>query len=237
MIILEIVLYIILAGLLLFLAYFLINICLKHSDLIRHDDFWFQYRFIPRRVKRPDLRKSQYYDRFPNKDGTQWTYAPTINDMFMLELVSDLERKIGKRSDSYKAGYILKMVQYGYRYHDDAKTYGTSEKWAFPVCTCAGHIGDCEDGALLGACLSKLMGLDVVMVSWTGHALYGVNCKGFGMRIEHEGKKYLLCETTSVLPKGITLASGSFKKAYDIKVPEADYIEKHTYEDAFSKYF
>lgn len=217
------------------LALFGLGFLFKH--IARHTtDFIFFYRCIPRKVKRPDCKMSKYYDRFPTKDGTQWEYAPVIDDPWMKELADNVMKKIGKKSDRYRANYILHLVQYAYTYEKDKETYGTSEKWAFPVCTGFLHVGDCEDGALLGAGLSKLCGLDTVMISMWGHALYGVNVKGFGKRVEYEGKQYVMCETTAPVPMGISTVSGRFLGAYEVLYPPIDYLTTHTYEDGFEQY-
>lgn len=198
----------------------------------KREDFKFCYHFIPRTVKRPDCHKSIYFNRFPKKDGTQWTQAMTPDDPWIQELAVELEKKIGNKSDKYKAGYILKLVQYGYKYQSDTKTFG-EERWAFPVCTAYLHAGDCEDGALLGASLSYLLGLDVIMIHKEGHALYGVNVRGFGMRYKFEDTSYLICETTGIYPIGISMHDRAYIKGYKFWKMDADYIEKHTYVGSF----
>ena len=98
-------------------------------------DFWFFYHFIPRHIKRPDCTSSKYFDRFPLTDSTYWVNAMTLDDSFLSELASNIDKKIGKKSDKYKAGYILKLVQSGYTYRSDTDTYGQVDYRAFPVCT------------------------------------------------------------------------------------------------------
>lgn len=198
-------------------------------------DFIFWYRCIPRRVERPDCKESKYYGRFPYKDGTHWEYANCQDDPWLKDLAHTVMQRTKGRSDRYKANYILHLTQYAYTYQKDMKTYGTSEKWAFPVCTGYLHIGDCEDGALFGASLSRACGLDVVMVSVVGHAMYAVNVKGFGKRVEHDGKKYLLCETTAPLPMGLC-SLGRLNGCFEVLYPPIDYMLNHTYEDSFEQY-
>lgn len=74
------------------------------------------------------------------------------------------------------------------------------------------------------------------MVSVKGHALYAVNVNGFGMKVKHDGKKYLLCETTAVLPLGICLSEKELRGTYDVLDPPEDYIERYTTYDTFDKY-
>ena len=170
------------------------------------------------------------------KKGAYWSYAPQIDDPFMHELANNILAKVGKKSNRYIAGYILQLVQYGYTYRSDKDTYGDTEKWAFPVCTSLLHIGDCEDGSLLGAGLSKLCGIDTVTVSLKGHAMYAVRVNGFGMKVEHNGKKYLLCETTSVLPLGLNVSSAQIYGQYDVIAPPSEYLTNYTIYDPFIKY-
>lgn len=199
-------------------------------------DIVFRYRFKKYRLMMPDVTESKYFDRFPKKDGTQWNYGPAIDDPFMQKLADDVMMIISKKSDRYKAGFILRLTQYLYTYQKDIQTYGDSERYAFPVCTAYLRVGDCEDGALFGASLSRICGLDTILIHNEGHLLYGVRVKGFGMKISHNGKNYLKCETTGILPIGLTLNDGKFLDAYDVEYPPEDYVKKHTYIDEFDKY-
>lgn len=199
-------------------------------------DFWFFYHFIPRHIKCPDYKQSKYYDRFPIRSSQNYKYDATIDDPFMIELASEINKKIGNKSDKYKAGYILKLVQHGYTYQSDTKTYGSSDKNQFPVCTSLIHIGDCEDGAFLGAGLSTLCGLDQAIIYVYGHMAYGVQVNGFGWKFSHEGKKYLWCETTSVLPIGMHSNELKVLGTYTPTEPPEDFIYKCTEIDDFDKY-
>lgn len=201
-----------------------------------HADIEFRFRFKKYILMMPDVKESKYYNRFPKKDGTQWNYGPVIDDPFMQKIADDVIMLTIDKSERYKAGFILRLTQCLYTYQKDTKTYGVSEKYAFPVCTAYMKVGDCEDGALFGASLSKLCGLDAVVIHNEGHVLYGVNVKGFGMKVTHNGRNYLKCETTGILPLGLTLNDGKFLGAYSIDVPPEDYIKAHTYEESFEKF-
>ena len=199
-------------------------------------DFWFFYYFIPRHVKRPTCELSKYYNRFPKKNNDTYKYQMTLDDPFMVELAENINKKIGNKSDKYKAGYILKLVQMGYTYRSDSKTYGVAEKYQFPVCTSYLHIGDCEDGQLLGVGLCKLCGLDQAIVHVEGHLAYGVRVNGFGCKFEHEGKKYLWCESTQITPPGVHVNEKKVINTYTPEVPPELYIYTDTVEDKFNKY-
>lgn len=225
----------VLVGMVLYLVYMGINLLMKYTAKNR-EDFWFFFYGIPRHIKRPNCEYSQYYNRFPKKNSSIYEYASTIDDPFMIELAQALKDKIGNRSDRYKANYILKMVQSGVTYRKDSITYGNSERYAFPVCTSYLHIGDCEDSALLGAGLSKKLGLDTVMVLVNGHLAYAVNVNGFGVKVPYMGKKYLWCESTSIFPAGIYLDKFEIKGIYQVMTPPESYRDDDTYFDLFNKY-
>lgn len=231
----SVILYLALQVLLFFLQYIVIEFAMKQTARYR-SDFWFFYHFIPRHVKRPQCQISQYYDKFPYADSEYWSCGMTLDDKFMIQLADELNKKIGNKSDKYKAGYILKLVQSGYTYQSDYKTYGKTDQRAFPVCTSLIHVGDCEDGAMLGAGLCQLMGIDTQVIFVTGHQAYGVRVNGFGCKFKHDGKTYLWCESTSILPMGICENKKQIIGTYTPKIPQEDYIQNHTRYDAFYRY-
>ena len=200
------------------------------------DDFWFFYRFIPRHIKRPDCKQSPYFDRFPRKDVVVCKYQMTLDDPYLIQLAQQINIKTRGKSAKYKAGYILKLVQMGYTYQKDRKTYGVDEKYQFPVCTSYLHIGDCEDGALLGVGLSKLCGLDAQLIRVHGHLAYGVRVNGFGCKFKHDGKKYIWCEQTSIMPIGVHFNNKKILGTFTPFSPPVDYIANHSTPDLFDKY-
>ena len=238
--ILEIICIALLAGLLFVVAYIVLGKIYKNTRKNVKKGIRFSYRLIPRKLDMPDYIQSPYFNRYPMKNERwtedYWRFCATVHDPFMKAIASQILEKTKGKSDRYRAGYILKVAQCIYTYESDKDIYGQTDRWQFPICTAYIRTGDCEDGSFIGAGLSYLCGLDTVVIYRTGHALYGVNVKGFGMRIEHNGKRYLQCETTAILPLGITLSSGAFKKAYDIQIPPEDFISNYTFIDQFDKY-
>ena len=234
----KIILGILVVAMVLFLAWMLISLILKNTaDNRRGKPVWFLLNLIPRRVEVPSSKASQYYDRFPKKIIPDvYSYATTLDDVTIRELAEALEKKIGNRSDSYKARYILAFVQMAIRYQSDLKTYRSDERYAFPCCTLEQRVGDCEDMALLGASLSKLLGIDAIIIHMTGHLAYAVNVNGFGKKIEFDGKKYIWAEATGFFPLGFVVNDKEIDGCYYPKTPPTDYIATQTYEDSFSKY-
>lgn len=212
-----------------------------YKDHAKHvkEGIHFIHHFVPKTLRMPPYTISPYFNRYPDKDRWMedyWRMCATIDDPFMRELASEVEKECEGKSDAYKAGYILKITQCLYTYEKDSKVYGQQDRWQFPVCTAYLRTGDCEDGAFFGAGLSRLCGLDAIVIYQKGHALYGVCVDGIGMKVTHDGKEYLKCETTSILPLGFTLHEGAVLGTYDVKVPSPDFIEKRTYIDQYGKY-
>ena len=200
----------------------------------------FIYRFIPRHLPMPDVHTSTFFNRYPDKSNKwttdMWRMCPTINDPWLIELSKIVDKECEGKSDRYKAGYILAITQCLYTYKKDVDTYGQTDRWQFPVCTAYLRTGDCEDGAFFGAGLSKLCGLDTIVIYENGHALYGVNVKGFGFKVTHNDKHYLKCETTSILPLGIVLNDKPTIGTYDIVDVTSEFMTDRTFHDDFAKY-
>lgn len=211
-----------------------------HSYKVK-DGIVFFYHLMPKRLDMPDFKTSPYFNRYPNKaqwDVKYWSASPTVDDPFMKAIADQIMKKTEGKSDKYRAGYILKVAQCLYTYKHDDEVYGKPDVWQFPVCTAYLRTGDCEDGSFFGACLSHLCGLDAKMIYITGHAMYGVHVDGFGKRYEYEGKKYLICETTSILPIGFSLTSGSLQGIYPIMENPSYFFldDAHMVSDDFDKY-
>lgn len=65
--------------------------------------------------------------------------------------------------------------------------------------------GDCDSRALLLIVLLKQMGIDAILLISPefSHALAAVDCPGEGARFSHEGKEYLIAETTANVSPGM----------------------------------
>lgn len=89
---------------------------------------------------------------------------------------------------------------------------------------------------MLGAGLCALLGIDTQVIFVYGHQAYGVRVNGFGCKFKHDGKNYLWCESTSIMPMGVHLNDKQIIGTYTPEVPKEDYIEKHTKYDPFYRY-
>ena len=221
-------------------AYILIGKLYKDTRKNVKDGIHFSYHLIPRKLDMPSYTLSPYFNRYPDKKSRWtpefWNICPTIDDPWLKELAQEVDKACEGKSDRYKAGYILKIAQCIYTYESDKKVYNETDRWQFPVCTAYLRHGDCEDGAFIGAGLSLLCGLDTIVIYEEGHALYGVNVKGFGMRVKHKDASYLKCETTAILPLGITLSGNKVLGTYNIYAPAKDFIKSRTFIDQYDKY-
>ena len=153
-----------------------------------------------------------------------------------MALAESVKGKVEGKTDAYKAGYILALVQQNVTYRSDTKTFGKAEKYGFPICTAYLRGCDCEDSAYLGASLSHLIGLDVAMFRVPGHMTYGVYLGGKGTCLEHDGKRYTICETTSSFPPGLYSGETLVLLSCNLKAPPEDYIRNRTFEEDFTQY-
>ena len=170
-------LIILLVAVLVFAGYFFATLALKLTAHSKTGSFRFLYRGLYRTVPCPSYADSTYWNRFPNNTSASthdFTYHGTIDDPFVTALAESVKGKVEGKTDAYKAGYILALVQQNVTYRRDTKTFGKAEKYGFPICTAYLRGCDCEDSAYLGASLSHLIGLDVAMFRVPGHMTYGV---------------------------------------------------------------
>ena len=232
-------LIILLVAVLVFVGYFFATIALKLTAHSKTGSFRFLYRGLYRTVPCPSYADSAYWNRFPNNTSASthdFTYHGTIDDPFVMALAESVKGKVEGKTDAYKAGYILALVQQNVTYRKDTKTFGKAEKYGFPICTAYLRGCDCEDSAYLGASLSHLIGLDVAMFRVPGHMTYGVYLGGKGTCLEHDGKRYTICETTGSFPVGLYSGEMQVLLSCNLETPPEDYIRNHTFEEDFKQY-
>lgn len=192
------------------------------------------YRFRTYRVECPALYGSPYFDRFPS--SKRYIYEGTLDDPVLAELAGCIMEATRGRSERWRAGFILALVQQNVTYRSDSDTYGVSERYAFPVCALYLRAGDCEDSAYLGCALSRLCGIQSAIVRVDGHVAYGCFVRSIGYTFVHCGMTYIWCESTSVLPMGWYLGNRDIMGTYDLLNPPSGYIENGTFVDSFAKY-
>lgn len=185
-------------------------------------------------VPRPSLQESPYWDRFPNTKN--YCYGGTLDDPVLKELADSIMYIADGRSNRWMAGFILALVQQNCTYRTDYETFGDSERYAFPICAMYLRGNDCEDSAYWGCALSRLCGLDAVMVRVKGHMAYGVYVLGIGVTFKHADKTYIWCESTSTNPMGIYTGNRDIQGTYDLLLPPEGFIELQTHEDSFERY-
>lgn len=229
----------VIVALIAFLGYLCVILALKFSAHSKAGDYRFVYRLRYRTVPCPTLSESRYWNRFPrdaSASSHQFEYGGTVDDDVMRTMADMIADRVDGKSDAYKAGFILAMVQQNCTYRKDAVTFGKTEKYAFPVCTAYLRGCDCEDSAYWGACLSQLIGLDVAMFRVYGHMTYGVYLGGKGTCLEHDGKAYTICETTGFLPVGIYTQNKDIRASFKLSVPEEGWFDTETVTEDFAQY-
>jgi hypothetical protein len=101
----------------------------------------------------------------------------------------------GKQLASYEeVSLALSLVQSSIEYESDG-----DEEWPkYPVESLYDGKGDCEDFAILGAAILKVMGYDVALLFLPGHAALGVAGADEipGDYIEHDSRRYYYCKMT-----------------------------------------
>jgi len=93
-----------------------------------------------------------------------------------------------------EVSYILSFVQQIITYENDIGEYPK-----YPIETLVEEKGDCEDYAMLGAAILKIIGYEVSLLFLPGHAALGVaGAEGLpGTYIEYDGINYYYCEMTA----------------------------------------
>lgn len=106
--------------------------------------------------------------------------------------------------DTETAAALLDWIQ-GFVYE---RTWGESDLVS-PLACLAEQKGDCDSRGLLYIILLDYLGIDsILMVSSVySHAMVGVDVAGGGARIDHNGKSYLVAETTEEVDIGMVPAS------------------------------
>lgn len=111
--------------------------------------------------------------------------------------VRELAYKLLQLNQSYKTfnevSYILSFVQQIISYKNDVGEYPK-----YPVESLVDQEGDCEDFAILGAAILKVIGYKVALLSLPHHVALGVaGAKDLpGMYVEYKGVNYYYCEMT-----------------------------------------
>lgn len=141
---------------------------------------------------------------------TKWVVYGNIplSEDVKLQLYPALREAIRNCSKKEAVEKLLNYVQTGFEYEYDDKVWGhdrpffAEESLHYPYC-------DCEDRAVLFSRLVRdLLGLDVVLVFYTGHLASAVEFPGevFGDYISYNDRNFTICDPTYIgAPIGLTM--------------------------------
>lgn len=148
----------------------------------------------------------------------QWNYYThaSLSECVKRSLYPALQSVIAGKTEVEAVNMLLDFVQTGFGYSSDMDQFGyerplyPDEVFYYPYC-------DCEDRSILFSCLVReLLGLDVVLLSYTSHVTTAVRftepMKGDYMMVGDQ--KYYICEPTwlSGAPAGLCPDSYRDKK-------------------------
>jgi len=115
-------------------------------------------------------------------------------------LLQQLAKVLEGLDEREAVNFLLRFVQTSFGYKTDEKQFGR-ENYLFPEETIFYPYSDCEDRSVLFAWLvNRLLGLDVVGLSYPGHVATAVNLKGGadGDFVKYNGKRYTVADPTYV---------------------------------------
>lgn len=131
-------------------------------------------------------------------------YAMSTADSTMRKQIIDVLRpQIEGLSPNDAANALLHFIHQGFEYQTDGEQFGVEkpffmeEIFYYPFC-------DCEDRSILYAYLvHNLLGLDVVLLSYPGHACTGVALPKEPKKtkyscVDFEGQRYYVCDPTYI---------------------------------------
>ncbi len=114
-------------------------------------------------------------------------------------LLDQLSAAIDGMGEQEAVNFLLRFVQTSLKYKTDERQFG-QENYLFPEETIYYPYSDCEDRSVLFAWLvRRLLGLEVVGLSYPGHVATAVYLKqSTGDYIVHEGRRFTVADPTYV---------------------------------------
>lgn len=136
-------------------------------------------------------------------------------------LLQQLAKELEGMEEREAVNFLLRFVQTSFGYKTDDKQFGR-ENYLFPEETIFYPYSDCEDRSVFFAWLtSRLLGLEVVGLSYPGHVATAVYLKdgAEGDFVEYNGKRYTVADPTYVnATVGMTMPEFSNKTPQVIPV-------------------
>jgi hypothetical protein len=115
-------------------------------------------------------------------------------------LLQQLAKEIEDMSEQEAINFLLRFVQTSLQYKTDEMQFG-KENYLFPEETIYYPYSDCEDRSVLFAwLLTRLLGLDVVALSYPGHVATAVHLAqgAEGDYVTYNGRRYTVADPTYI---------------------------------------
>ena len=153
-----------------------------------------------------DQNTINFYNDYPQADIKIY-FDATVSRATKESLTEALMPVVSSMSAVDATEFLLKFVQ-SFAYKTDDQQFG-HEKFFFPDEMFYYPYSDCEDRSVLFAYLVKqLVGLDVIGLNYPGHMATAVcfNSNVEGSYIEHNGRRYTICDPTYIgAPVGLAM--------------------------------
>ncbi|MGN1097875.1 MAG: transglutaminase domain-containing protein [Clostridia bacterium] len=143
------------------------------------------------------------YAAVPRERYGRYNYAAYASDSGNLPYIKALSNGFTNISAEYsmteseRLNMVISFVQ-SFEYAEDRSAKGVDEYVNFPIETLFEKKGDCEDTAILLACILREMGYDAVLLRFPGHIAVGLKC-GFSLKgtyYMYNNSRYYYIETT-----------------------------------------
>jgi hypothetical protein len=153
-----------------------------------------------------DQNTINFYNDYPQADIKIY-FDATVSRATKESLAEALMPVVSGKDAVDATEFLLKFVQ-SFDYKTDDQQFGR-EKFFFPDEMFYYPYSDCEDRSVLFAYLVKqLVGLDVIGLNYPGHMATAVcfNSKVEGSYVEHNGRRYTICDPTYIgAPVGLAM--------------------------------
>ncbi|MCG8531336.1 MAG: hypothetical protein MI749_11790, partial [Desulfovibrionales bacterium] len=160
----------------------------------------FKFQGKPHSVKVLFNKKSiPYFQYYPQTQADIYASA-AVPGWLGTTLLEALKPLLKDLSDQEAANLLLCFVQTSFDYKTDQQQFGR-EKYLFPEETIFYPYSDCEDRSILFSYLVKqLLGLDVVLLSYSDHMATAVRFKQAvaGDRVQWGNGVYTVCDPTYI---------------------------------------
>lgn len=146
----------------------------------------------------PNLKA--FYAAYPMTNDLNVYAGARLSQANLERLERFLAPQLAGLSQREAANRLINLVQTGFEYRTDEEQFGrerpmfAEELFLYPY-------SDCEDRSALFACLvEELLGLDVLIVRFPGHAATAVAFTEpvSGDALEYRGRRYLICDPTYI---------------------------------------